>query len=284
MDIVITSGKGGTGKTMLSAAIASLMGDAGSAVCLMDCDVEAPNAALLLKIPVKPVDAATVPVPSVDTERCTGCGACEKICRYNAIPVIQGQPLVLPELCHGCGGCALACPEKAIHEVPREIGAIEEGERGTLHFVGGRLNIGEAMSPPLIREVKRRYYGSDTRIIDSPPGTSCPAVTAADGARYAVLVAEPTPFGLNDFILASQMLRALEIPLGAVINRDGCGDGGVDHYCLGQGIEVIAKIPQSWEIAAAYSRGEAVEHLLEHHRDALDTIAETALRGAARCS
>jgi MinD superfamily P-loop ATPase len=283
MDIVFTSGKGGTGKTLLSASIASLLADAGQSVCLLDCDVEAPNAILLLNLPVRSVGTATVPVPSVDMQLCNGCGACEKICRYNAIPVIKGQPLVLPELCHGCGGCALACPEKAIREVKREIGAIEEGERGALHFVGGRLNIGEAMSPPLIREVKRWHYGSDTRIIDSPPGTSCPAVTAADNARYAVLVTEPTPFGLNDFILASQMLRALGIPLGAVINRDGSGDRGVEDYCRGGGIEVIARIPQSWDIAAAYSRGEAVEYMLEHHRGALETIAEASLQGAARC-
>ncbi len=282
MDIAIISGKGGTGKTMLAVAIATFLGEQGTPVCLMDCDVEEPNANIFLKAPVLSQEIARVPLPSVNQELCTGCGACERICRFNAIPVIKGSPLVLPELCHGCGGCSLICPEGAITETMREIGTIEEGDKGTIHYVGGRLNVGEAMSPPLIREVKRQYYRSGTRIIDGPPGASCPAVTAADRAHFAVLAAEPTPFGLNDFIIASEMLRALDVPFGAVINRDGTGGPELDEYCVGRGIEIIARIPYSWDIASAYSKGEIAEYLMASHRETIEKITEAALHGALR--
>ena len=284
MDVVIASGKGGTGKTMISVALAEHVAASGTGVALLDCDVEEPNANLFMNVPVTSEEPATVPIPEVDMELCTGCGECERICRYNAIPVIKGTPLVLPELCHGCGGCTMICPEGAIKEIRREIGVVEEGARGNLRYAGGRLNVGEAMSPPLIKAVKGRHHGSALRVIDAPPGTSCPAMAAANGAAYAILVAEPTPFGVNDFILAARMVKLLEIPMGVVINKDGCGetgDSGIGTYCAGENIEVIARIPHSWELAVAYSENRLAGYLAEHFQDTIKRIADTVFSETA---
>ena len=110
--------------------------------------------------------------------------------------------MVFANLCHGCGACSVLCPEKAIKEVNREIGVVELGNCGQIDFVHGKLDIGEAMSPPLIRKVKEEVNLKKAVIIDAPPGTSCPVVASVKDSNFCVLVTEPTPFGLNDLILA----------------------------------------------------------------------------------
>jgi MinD superfamily P-loop ATPase len=127
-----------------------------------------------------------------------------------------------------------------------------------MQFIHGRLNIGEAMSPPLIRQVKSYINPTRTVIIDAPPGTSCPVITAVKGSDFCVLVTEPTPFGLNDLILAVEVLRKLQIPFGVVINRSDIGDGKVEEYCGNENIPVLMKMPFSREIAVSYSKGIAI--------------------------
>ena len=119
--------------------------------------------------------------------------------------------MLFSELCHGCGSCAYFCPEKAITEVPRGIGTLEKGTAYGFDFIHGNLNPGEAMSPPLIDAVKNKINSRKFVLIDAPPGTSCPAVTAVKGSDFCLLVTEPTPFGLNDLDLAVQMLKKLGI-------------------------------------------------------------------------
>ncbi len=276
MTIAVASGKGGTGKTTIAVALARFSAKRGEETAIIDCDVEAPNANLFLKMDVSLLDTVYVPSPTVLPERCTGCGRCEKVCRFNAIALVGGEPMVFPDLCHHCGGCALVCPEEAISETPRRIGVIEEGCEGSLCYAGGRLDIGEAMSPPLINSVKKHLHTADIRIVDAPPGTSCPAVAAVDGASYVVLVAEPTPFGLNDFKLAVGMTRALGIPFGALINRSDMGNDELQQYCAEEGVEVLAKIPYSREIAERYSRAEVAEYLAECYSREIGAVLERA--------
>ena len=276
MIISVASGKGGTGKTTIAVSLALSL---GSGVQFLDCDVEEPNAHIFLKPIIKKIEKVFIPVPDVDEEKCSYCGKCREVCAYNAIAVIpgandkKGNVLVFPHLCHGCGACSFLCPEKAIKEVGKEIGVVEIGNVGSMQFVHGRLNIGEAMAPPLVKQV--RQYINPTRlvIIDAPPGTSCPVVASVKGSDFCILVTEPTPFGLNDLILAVEVLRKLKIPFGVVINRADLGDKKTDAYCRNENIAVMMRIPFREEVAVAYSKGQPiVEAFPEYKKNFVDLV------------
>jgi MinD superfamily P-loop ATPase len=250
--VAIASGKGGTGKTTLAVNLAlSLSGD----VQLLDCDVEAPNAHLFLEARPEGREAVGIPVPEVDADLCNQCGECSRLCQYSAIVTLRTGVMVFPELCHGCGGCTLVCPENAISEVLRPIGVVEESRTGHVQLVQGRLNVGEALVPPLIRQVRARGAEEGVVLVDAPPGTSCSMIAAVRGSDFVVLVTEPTPFGLNDLALAVETVRVLGIPCGVVINRAGSGDDRVHEYCATEGLEILLEIPDDRRIAEAYARG-----------------------------
>lgn len=269
MIVSIASGKGGTGKTTVAVNLALSL----SNVQFLDCDVEEPNAHIFLKPDIKNKIPVFIPVPEVDKDKCNFCGKCAEVCAYNAIAVLKTDILVFRELCHGCGACSYFCPQKAIKEVDKEIGFVEIGSKNSLQFVHGRLNIGEAMSPPLTRAVKqyinpalsasKKFSGvrkggvNPTRdvIIDVPPGTSCPVIEAIKGSDFCILVTEPTPFGLYDLTLAVEVLRKLKIPFGVVVNRSDLGDKKTDDYCKKEDIPILMRIPFRKEIAVAYSKG-----------------------------
>jgi MinD superfamily P-loop ATPase len=168
---------------------------------------------------------------------------------------MKHKVLVFAELCHGCGACSYLCPEGAISEEGREVGVVEIGRSGGIYLVQGRLNVGEAMAPPVIRKVKQRIDPESTVIIDVSPGTSCPVVESVKGSDFCLLVTEPTPFGLNDLVLAVEVVRKLDIPCGVIINRAGVGDSKVEEYCLKEGIPILLTIPLDTQIAYNYSRG-----------------------------
>ncbi len=264
MIVSVASGKGGTGKTTIASSLALSLKN----VQFIDCDVEEPNAQIFLKPDIKEKTKAFISVPRVDNTKCTLCGKCKEVCEYNAIAVLpksqrgDGKVLIFQELCHGCGACAMLCPEQAITEVDREIGEIEAGSKDSLDFVHGRLNIGEAMSPPLIRQVKKHINPSKTVIIDAPPGTSCPVITAVKGSDYCILVTEPTPFGLNDLVLAVGGLRKLAIPFGVIINRSDLGNDKTEKYCASEKINVLMRVPFKKEIALAYSKGVPMAEIM----------------------
>ncbi len=254
MIISIASGKGGTGKTLVATSLAlSLKGR--QKVQLLDCDVEEPNDHILMKPEFTGSESVLIPVPKVDESRCTYCGKCAQVCAYHAIAVLGEHVLTFHQLCHGCGACSYLCPEKAISEEGREIGIIETGQSDGVAFIHGKLTVGEALAPPVIRKVKDKVNHDGTVIIDVSPGTSCPVVEAIKGSDFCLLVTEPTPFGLNDLILAVETVRELGIPCGVVLNRAGVGDAGVEEYCRKENIPVLLTIPLDTEIARLYSRG-----------------------------
>jgi MinD superfamily P-loop ATPase len=255
MIISIASGKGGTGKTTVATNLAVSI---GSDVQLLDCDVEEPNAHLFINPVVETKKTVYTPVPQIDEEKCTFCKKCAEICRFKAIAVIKQTVLTFPELCHSCGGCVEVCPEKAVTETGRELGDIEIGHRNSLGFVHGRLRVGEAMSPPLIREVRSYTRSDQLTIIDAPPGTSCPVIAAMKGADFVLMVTEPTPFGLHDLKLAVEAVKLLGIPKGLVINRSDIGYDGVKTYAEQENLPVLMEIPFDRRIAEAYSRGRLI--------------------------
>lgn len=257
MIISIASGKGGTGKTTIAVNLAQSLKNLHS-VQFLDCDVEEPNAHFFLKPHLTQDKPVFLPVPEIMEEKCTYCGKCAEVCAYNAIAVLKDDVLVFPDLCHGCGGCSLLCPEHAIRERGKRIGVIEFGEANSIEFIYGKLDIGQAMSPPLIRAVKKHMNSIEVIIIDAPPGTSCPVIEAVKGSDVSVLVTEPTPFGLNDLRLAVETLRELEIPIGVVINRSDIGDKQVQDYCHKENIPVLMTIPMERDIAVAYSEGKTI--------------------------
>ena len=277
MIISIASGKGGTGKTLVATSLALSLKDNGK-VQLIDCDVEEPNDHIFLKPTFTKKERVSIPIPKVDEEKCTHCGKCAEVCAYNAIASMKKKVLVFPGLCHGCGACSYLCPEDAISEIDKEVGVVEIGYSDSIQFAHGKLNVGEVMAPPVIRKVKELINPEGTVIIDVSPGTSCPVVESIRGSDFCLLVTEPTPFGLNDLILAVEVLRKLDIPSGVVLNRVGVGDKKVEEYCLRENIPILLTIPLDTRIASDYSRGiplvEGIPQWREHFLELFDKVNE----------
>lgn len=254
MQLAIASGKGGTGKTTVAANLALLM-SRDLPVTLADCDVEEPNVRCFLAPPIRSRSDVTVAFPVVDMDTCDSCGLCAEACQFNAINILGGQSLLSPELCHGCGACALVCPLEAITESRRAVGSIRIGEISGLQVVEGRLNVGEAMAPPVIEAVKAAL-GTGLAILDCSPGTSCSMVAAVRGVDLCLLVSEPTPFGLSDLTLALDVARQLQVPTGLIINRYGMADAQrLEQLASEHSLPVVARLPFDLSMAKESARG-----------------------------
>ena len=268
MQLTITSGKGGTGKTLVATNLAHLLSvEQDKVIQLLDCDVEAPNDHLFFDQQIQQEIPVFLQIPEIDHERCTLCNHCADVCEFNAIAVFGKSVLVFPELCHACGGCTLACPEQAIHETEHQTGTVAIGESGALQLYSGLLNIGEAKSPPVIQAVKYGITQDRINILDSPPGTSCPVVETLHGADYVVMVAEDSPFGCHDLKLAVKLVSAMNLPKGLVINKADPSFPDLRRFAEQEQIPVLAEIPFDRNIAEIYSRGELlVEQDEKYHQ------------------
>jgi MinD superfamily P-loop ATPase len=251
MIVSVASGKGGTGKTSVAVNMALSVGN----VQLLDCDVEEPNAHLLLHPNMQRTEPVYVLVPHINEELCYHCGECAKFCQLNALFSSPEKILFFPELCHSCGGCTLACPRQAITEEKRKLGALKFGAVGDVQLVYGELDVGEPMAVPLIKAVKKQIEDNKNVIIDAPVGTSCPVIETVRKSDFCVLVAEPTPFGLHDLKITVQVLRKMGVPFAVVVNRAGIGDKKVYTYCKEENIPILLEIPFQRKIAELYSKG-----------------------------
>ncbi len=267
LSIAVASGKGGTGKTTLATNLAAALPDIGIQAAYLDCDVEEPNGHLFLKPKFKKTENVGIPTPKIDMGRCTLCGECQQICQFNAILTLPKTILVFPELCHGCGGCSLICKERAISEYQKRLGVVQEGIGKGIFFAHGILDIGQHLSPPLIRAVKNKAPHEGVIILDSPPGSSCPVVESVKDADFVILVTEPTPFGLHDLKIAVQMLIALGKRFAVVVNRFDIANGLIQDYCDRNNIKILAQFPNRRDIAEAYSQGKLLIDLFPEMRN-----------------
>lgn len=292
MIIAIASGKGGTGKTTVSASLAAVLPPPTVAV---DLDVEEPNLHLFLKPEMTGQTPAYMDVPRVDESGCTYCRACADICQFKAISIFGEVILTFPEMCHGCGACMAVCPEGVIFHDRRPLGDILWGRAGQTGFLMGRLRVGEAMSPPLMRQVKARLRDrlaetggakAADAVIDAPPGVSCPAVNAVMDADVIVLVTEPTPFGCYDLALAHQAFRNIGTPMGVVINRAGLGEDAIYAQCREAGLPILAEIPYDRDVARAYAQGRIISETSDRFKgvftDLAQKIKDLPVAGVAR--
>jgi MinD superfamily P-loop ATPase len=255
MRLVVASGKGGTGKTLLATSLASTLASRRPGVAYVDADVEAPNGHLFFELALTGVTRHTVRVPALNREACSACGLCAEACQFGAIVAGDGDVTVYPELCHSCGVCVRACPEESLAEEDRETGTLRRGQVGPMGFVDGTLDVGEMRAVPLIQATVEESSGWALTVLDAPPGTGCTAMAAVDGADLVLLVCEPTPFGRHDLDLSLQMCEALGLRTAAVLNRSDLGDGEVRSLLAERKVPLLAEVPFDREIATACAAG-----------------------------
>lgn len=259
LTLAVAAGKGGTGKTLVATSLAQALAQAGVPVRALDCDVEEPNAELLLRPRFSSRQAVNILVPQVDAQRCSHCGLCARTCQVSAIAAVRGVVLTFHELCSGCGACTIVCPTGAISEVPLTVGEVASGttaEGIAVHV--GRLTVGHQRSGPVTRAVKRHLSADRVNIIDAPPGTACPMQAAVADSDFCLLVTESTPFGLANLREAVDTCRRLDVPYGVLVNRWRRDWAELEQYLAAEGLRMLLRIPERRDIAEAYARGETL--------------------------
>jgi MinD superfamily P-loop ATPase len=278
MYIAVASGKGGTGKTLVSTSLALCAKEYGCTY--VDLDVEEPNGAIFMVPEIREEIPFTLQVPEIDENVCTFCETCAKSCLFNALAILPPvkKTMFFPDLCHSCGVCTYVCPvDGALKEVPREIGKIRIGRSGDIKFIEGRLQVGQLSGVPLIRGIINNYMDMESLlIVDSSPGTSCPVVESLKKSDYVVLVTEPNPFGLNDLKLTVELVKELGKDAGIIVNKDNGKSTIIDEFSREANIPVILKIPYSIDIQKDYSNGiplvESMPGIIEKFKVIIDMI------------
>ena len=270
MKIAVASGKGGTGKTLVSTNLFNVIQKSGIAVELIDCDAEEPNDQPFIGGRLNDEEMVTQNIPSIDKAKCTFCGKCQEYCTYNAIIILpELQHIqVIEDLCHDCGACSYACRFGAITEKTKPIGTITRYELDNgCALIESQIEIGVYSSVPLINQAIKSSQETQLAILDAPPGTSCPFIATVSAADFVILVTEPTPFGLNDLKLSVDTLIHLDKPFGVIINRAGLGDNRVYGYLEKNNIPLLSEIPFDRKIAKTYSEGELISNTMPGYHD-----------------
>ncbi len=254
MKIAVLSGKGGTGKTLLSVNLAAAAGEAA----YVDCDVEEPNGRLFFKPSGITTENVSVCIPEVDGARCAGCRKCVEFCRFNALAFVKNRPFVFSEVCHFCGGCILLCPNGALTERQRVIGEVESGTSGGVRVLTGVLHTGEVSGVPIVKKLIGQVGGMGDRpvFIDCPPGSACIVMESIREADFCVLAAEPTVFGVSNLAMAYELVRLFDKRYGVVLNKCLDGDNPAERFCIEKGIPILGKIPYGTELGSLSADAE----------------------------
>lgn len=289
MRIAVVSGKGGAGKTTITASLAAVW---NKPCVVADADVEAPNAHLFLAPSIAKSEAIYLDVPVLHSEHCTVCGACASLCRFKAITKLGKKIMVFPDMCHGCGGCFAVCPEEgALSHGQRQLGVLETGTMQSHSlstpqaFIMGKARIGEAMTPPQLRALQGVIDAMVEQnneldvIMDAPPGVSCPAMTTVRDVDLILLAAEPTPFGFHDFMLAHKAFIPLHKKMAVVINRAGiegneAGDQALRDYCAEHDLPLLAELPFDRNAAEHYAKGQLLVTLSDAWRGRFEALRD----------
>lgn len=283
MNIAVLSGKGGTGKTLLSVNMAA----ASKSATYIDCDVEEQNGYLFFKPEEIVEENVSVKIPEVDKELCSGCRKCVDFCKFNALAFIKKAPIVFGDICHSCGGCSLLCPEKAITEKDKVIGKIEKGKSQGIDVYTGILNTGEVSGVPIIEKLleENRKSNKDTikegnteerlSIIDCPPGSACIVMESIKDADFCVLVAEPTAFGAHNLEMVYELVSLFGKPFGVVLNKCLDGENPSEEFCKEKGIKILGKIPFEKELGELNSKAKIAARESEKYNKLFKNILET---------
>lgn len=257
--IAIASGKGGTGKTLVSTNLFYTLQQQAFSVTLVDCDAEEPNDMVFLKGDLLGVEEVMQKVPVIDESKCTFCGKCHEYCAYNAIFLLPPFKMikVIEDLCHGCGACSVACEFDAVSEKNVSLGSVSHFSIDKLSTaLEARMKVGVFSPVNVIKAAIKKTGNEGIIIMDAPPGTSCPFIHTVANADFVVLVTEPTPFGLSDLKQSIETLKTMSKKYGVIINRAGMGDQGVYEYLKEERIPLLMEIPFDKSIAMHYSKGE----------------------------
>lgn len=281
MKIAVLSGKGGTGKTLVSVNLASVAGNAA----YYDCDVEEPNGHLFFKPEAVTEEIITVTTPEVNAELCDGCRKCSDFCKFNAIASIQNKAVVFPDVCHPCGGCMLVCPNKAITETQRPIGKIMRGVSGDVTITSGMLNMGEESGVPIIRAMLQdmKANPNDMTLIDCPPGSACVVMESIIDADYCVLVAEPTVFGVHNLAMVHELVQIFNKPYGVVLNKCFEGENPAEAYCLEHQVPVLGRIPFDQELGHLNSNSEIVSRVSSKYKTLFEDVLKQVKEAVSQC-
>ena len=277
MKIAVLSGKGGTGKTLVSVNLTAVAPQS----VYIDCDVEEPNGHLFFK----PVDITSekisVKIPVVDESLCNGCRVCVDFCKFNALTYINNQLKVFETICHSCGGCTLFCPVKALSEKDKIIGEVQSGSSENVSVITGILNTGEASGIPIIKKLLDALSGGkEITFIDCPPGSACIVMESIKDADYCILVGEPTLFGVHNFNMVYELVTLFDKPHGAILNKCLEGENPAERFCIDKNIKILGRIPFDNEIGTLNSNARILVREHPKFRELFSSLLQIVTKEA----
>lgn len=276
MRIAVLSGKGGTGKTLVSVNLAS----AAKESVYIDCDVEEPNGYLFFKPERVKEEELAIKIPFVDEQLCNGCRTCVDLCKFNALAYINGKLKIFDEVCHSCGGCVLLCPVKALSEKDKVIGKVQKGVSDKVIVNTGILNTGEASGIPIIKKLlnENKLEEENLTFIDCPPGSACIVMESIKNANYCILVAEPTLFGVHNLNMVYELVKLFNKPHGVVLNKCLDGENPAENFCLENGIEILGRIPFDSELGTLNSNARIAVRENEKYKTMFSSLLQKVIK------